>query len=447
MTRRRLLVRWPVAAFSAAVLVMLAPTTFGQSVLCTFDGDANGDQFGRAVSGAGDVTVGAVPVSEALQDPEEPTLAAPDEVFWKGALHTLSEAAAGQPERHRATLESWGSWVAKRDYRLALDSERRVLLIYPTTFSLDPPPDPDDKKRKRKKKSRKKRGEAERPEPIAHLVVELEVIERVFAHTDAFMPPPAAPKTRRGSSTSWTSGAVPSAQPDELPVLVWLTGAPDQRELLDTLTEQHDYLSSWFAGAGRAGFHLSRPLIGAWPHQGHDLEEWSPRHEMVNRLTRLLILQRYGRLPEWLSQGLAWQTELTLLESVYCFPRREEFVFATEHTGWSETLHARYRHRTKEPLDLDEVSAVGHGEFNLAFARRAWGSAEFLVRKHPEAVAKILADLAADREANNRKDLGGGRWSLIADYETPLDGQRAIIERHLGEDVFEEMTAFFRTGQ
>ena len=236
------------------------------------------------------------------------------------------------------------------------------------------------------------------------------------------------------------------AQPDALPVLFMLASADAMNVVRAHLAEGNEYLRAWAARAAENGFVLGKPLAGAWLVSGPGLEEYSPKNELVNRLTRLVLLQRYGRLPRWLSEGLAWQAENELLGSVYCFPRRNGFVFCTEHTGWGTVVQRRFAH-AKEGIALPDLARIRFdGEFSLTDSQCAWVASEFLVREHPDAIAPLLLALARDRDAHHRRDLGGGRWELIPDYESPLEVQAACFEEGIGPGVWTEVTEFVRKG-
>ena len=56
------------------------------------------------------------------------------------------------------------------------------------------------------------------------------------------------------------------------------------------------------------------------------MEEWSPDHEIVNRVAQLLFLRRFSQQSFWLQQGIAWCAEWGYDSSLYCFPYRHEFI-------------------------------------------------------------------------------------------------------------------------
>jgi hypothetical protein len=148
-----------------------------------------------------------------------------------------------------------------------------------------------------------------------------------------------------------------------------------------------------------------------------------------------------------LSQGLAWELEVELLKGIYCFPRRHQFVFASEHGGWDDRLASEFKRRADDPLKMRELCALTRERFDGAAALVAFGGASYLVRHHPESLVPLFEGLAADREAHGRRDLGGGRWEILPEYDAPPDVQSELMRAHVGDDVFQHMTTFFRLGK
>jgi hypothetical protein len=240
------------------------------------------------------------------------------------------------------------------------------------------------------------------------------------------------------------------AQRDALPVLVLVDGDEDLALLLDFLSARHADLGGWAeSGKEQAGFVLVAPLVGAWLTRGADLEEWSPLNELMNRLVRILVIQRYGRVPEWLSQGLAWDAERELMKGIYSYSRRHEFVWASEHTAWDSQLAGRFRRRDekKTPLEIAELAALSRAGFDAEAALLAYGGARFLTIHHPDSIAPLMAALERDREANSRLDHGDGTWTMVPDYEAPPATQAALLEELVVEDALVELTRFFKKGR
>lgn len=362
--------------------------------------------------------------------------------------------AALQTPTARATLLEWSAWCAQEEYHLLLDDSARVLLVTKKTA-----------------KSNRK---------------ELAMVGDVLARADRLFPMPSAPAqptpppappaqpepepepepgpdsgppglpglsggdAEASWQADWTEGVTLGAQRDALPTLVLVDGDEDLAKLLEFLAARHADLGAWIEEAkGQAGFVLVAPLLGAWLTHGADLEEWSPLNELVNRLLRILIVQRHGRVPEWLSQGLAWDAERELMKGIYSYSRRHEFVWASEHTAWDSQLagHFRQRDEEKEPLTMPELATLTRAGFDPEGALLAYGGARFLTIHHPDSIAPLMAALARDRETNCRKVHDDGTWTMVPVYEAPASTQAALLEEIVVENAMLEMTRFFKKGR
>jgi len=278
------------------------------------------------------------------------------------------------------------------------------------------------------------------------LQAKLKVVDRLLERADTLYPMPPAEVLPPPDPGTWNQGDTGEAYRNNLPILIELRDKQDVDFLLSRIEQDHEYIRSWAAGARKlSGFLLTKPLLGAWVIRGDGLEEWSPKHELVNRGTRMLLAQRYGRAPEWLSLGLGWQAEFDLFDTVYSFPGRRGFIFVTEHTDWDKTLRRMFRKR-EDPLLMTEILVSRSGRFQSEEATRSWGVAEFLVKRHPDALAPMLTALAKDMRKNGRRTEKGGGWSIVVDYEAPAEFQAELLRRYVGDDVMEELLQFMAEG-
>jgi len=411
---------------------------------------------------------------------QDPGLSAQDvDILWKGREHPVAELEGTLTGATYEDALGWARWARINGYTAALDDSARVLVLQPQG---------------RRPKPRSRGG----PAPLqarsgsdnTRLAQKLEHIDYVLGQADELFPmptsPPAAVASASGSAggngdsgdsdgpweeweqfgervdggasgsgdeavegyvwTEWSSGSSGAAPREHLPTLIELRDVVDQKTLLADLQREHPYIARWALGASKySGFLLSKPLVGAWLVSGDGLEEWSPKHELVNRTTRLVLARRHGLMPEWLSLGLGWQFEFNRFRTVYCYPRRDEFVFATEHSDWDKTLRQLFKKRDAD-LRMREILVERNAKYRGDDATRSWGVAEFLVRRHPDDLAGLLEAFSADRMQNGRTTKDDGTWELIADYETPGDLQSELMRTHLGEDVFDELLEFMRAG-
>lgn len=376
-----------------------------------------------------------------------------DEVLVRhdGRPYPIDELPEELGEAPRAAALAWAAWCAENEYRMELDESGRVLLITAT---------------KSKKASKLMR-----------------LVDKTTKRFDELLPPPppvtkaadGAPEDGAGGAdggdaagddenevdgegesgdewflpeTQWGTGTTPLDT--ETAVLFVLRDPRDQGKLLDELAAQHDYLAGWARGAkDLIGFVLESPLVGAYLENAPILEEWRPENELVHRLTELLFLRRFGRQPWWIQQGVAWTLEHDLEKGMYCFPYRNEFVYAVEHDAWPDSVRNLYKRKGKEvaPLDLELLSKWNRGSFQSVPAWTSFGATYYLIHEHGDALPAFLLDLRAYRDAHERKDNGDGTWTRIIDYEIPREALLERMQAHFGADVLTDAGQYLGKGK
>jgi hypothetical protein len=246
--------------------------------------------------------------------------------------------------------------------------------------------------------------------------------------------------------TTWVWGAEDVAPDTETVVFLVLLNDAHLAAALDFLAGAFDYLRGW-AQEARAftGFTLQQPLAGAFVEAASGQEEWDPAAEVVNRIAQLLALRRFGQLPYWATQGLAWQAEFALRGAVYCFPYRDEFVWATEHADWDKILAVHFQDR-KRKLTTSDFMGWRRGTYHDEPAKIAWGVMDTLRREHPKELPLILWELGAVRAAESRIPTGEGTWECDRAYEVPASEQERILTAHTDERLFRNLTRVFREG-
>lgn len=372
----------------------------------------------------------------------------PIEIEWRGEVHHADALPDGLEPGARAAIESWAPWMEAQRYRGGLSADGRVLLLVPAR---------------------------------SKIAKRLDLIERTSAHFDQALPlpkrrlaadktpepgnpapepagpdggtpadaaqtqDPAPQKPADGSwSYSWSDDGPP--RETETAVVLELGDRSDQALVIRHLAKEHPYLSA-FPAETVSGFSLERPLVASWLANEPENEEWSPDAELVHRTATLLFLRRFGQQPFWVQTGAAWNTEIALLDGVWCFPYRAEFIFAVEHSGWPTALGNMYAKRAKQPFRLDEVADWKRGTWDKDAALQSWGLAAWFATEHPGVLSEILEDLYEHRDKANRVDLGNGSWKRIPGWEVSVADQAAILERHLGPQVFEDVTEAFRNAR
>jgi len=366
-------------------------------------------------------------------------------VRWGARTLKLAELPADLPEAGRHALETWDEWCVASGYRMELDAAARVLLI-----------------------THPQNGRNERQMELAHQVIERFDRELPAPAERRVVPPPGAapsvaqetpepaagrppiPEDPEGEGEDdhpWKLRSTPAPQPETRAVTVtrWgLEPAPldaqtitllvvrnerDFRSLLAFLRKQYPDLETWSRSAkSLQGFVLPQPLAGCYVELAEGQEEWDPEHELVSRAARACLLRRFRELPNWITLGYAWHMEMALFDSVYCFPWRSEFVWATEHGAWRHEVGRRFESGELEP----DFLGWRRGTYLNELAQNSWGMTEYLLAKQPEALPELLEELRAFIEEHALLSDGPGSWRRDTDYQMPAADQQRILEQRLG---------------
>jgi len=143
-------------------------------------------------------------------------------------------------------------------------------------------------------------------------------------------------------------------------------------------------------------------------------------------------------------QGLAWEAEIAFDNSIFCYPYRKGFVYATEHTAWDNDLKRAFGDRENKPLAMEEFARWARGAYDETQGRLAWGFVHFLAGKKGDALASALEDLRVFRDVHDRKDGDNDTWTRIPGYQIPVEDQLAIFKKRFGDDVLDAASAAFR---
>ncbi len=204
-------------------------------------------------------------------------------------------------------------------------------------------------------------------------------------------------------------------------------------------------LAGWASAAGQGtGFALGEPLAAGWLETVETSEVWSPENELANRLTRLLTIERFGRQPQWVAQGLAWHVEIAVCKDVYCFPYRTGFVSKKEHKSWPKRLGELMAQRGDGAIEMKELSGWSRSSWNETSAALSWGAIELLVEHYPNELPKVLEAYRALRDTDGRNTAADGSWTVIPDYEIPAERELEVLGRELGVDFLVELGKFAR---
>ena len=379
--------------------------------------------------------------------------AAEDEasVNWKNKSYSISELPVSTGPTVAGTAKVWSDWVLEHDYQMHLSTDARVLvisrrknsaikrqlkLIDKTSKYFDkllPAPKKIEKEAADKPGPTKPSGDGDLPEdPEGGLVGWNE----------------AEPQKEGQTTWSYEWGASTFERDTETCLVFVAKDMEDYGSILDKLGSLHDYLKPWVpTGKSLTGFVLERPLAAAYIENVSGQEEWNPNNELVNRTAQMLFLRRFSQLPYWLVQGLAWHVEWELLEGLYCFPYRGEFVFAAEHTSWPAELKQRYKSKKPLTIEMSDFSEWRRGKFKPDPARVSFGFVSFLAREHKNELSGFAEGLRVFWEKDNRVDTGGGSWSRKVGYEISSANQQRMLREAFGNDVLEKAAKSLAKGK
>ncbi|MBI5363681.1 MAG: hypothetical protein HZA53_10920 [Planctomycetes bacterium] len=364
---------------------------------------------------------------------------------WKGKRVQLDKLPADVPAAAKLALETWLAWADEHGYRCDFDAQGRILLVSPDRGS-----GPDAKLKSIAKTETWFDQLLPAPPKPAEPAEARPAPKDAPIPEDPETPPPGAPKTdERPTSTTWSTtwGAGHGATDSITAVLFVLRDEADQSALIDALAARHAYLSGWSAVAKQqVGFVLEEPLCGAFVEKVRGQEEWDPEHELVHRAAQALCLRRFGQLPYWLQTAVGWEAEVALDGTLYCFPYRDEFVFAAEHGGWPNDLKSEFKDRDDRPLNIGEVALWTRGKFDGKCARKAWGLLHHAAGATKGKLSPLFAELARFRSEHDRRETGPNAWERIPGYEIPPHEQERMLKAHLGDDLFEAATRAFKKG-
>jgi hypothetical protein len=379
------------------------------------------------------------------------------EVHWRGGRHAPAELPAECPVAARQAAEAWTAWAGANDYRMDLDPAGRVLLISRAGNSqLDnqlilctrvvelfdqelPPP-----ALRLAPKPLVLEPEAP-PEPVVRPDTVPEDPEDPGGEDHPWTLEPTKPRPADRTSaepkvTVW--GAQDAPLDTETAVMLVVHDHVDLQAVLEHLSSTYAYLEGWAEKAGQQqGFVVGNPLVGAYVENFSGQEEWDPQHELVSRLARLLMLRRFGQQPIWVSYGYAWHIEQKLFQSVYCFPWRDEFVYAVEHSAWPREVRNRYQTRH---LAARDFLTWRPGKYVSEKAQAGWAFVEYLVARRHDELPALLEELRVKHLDDSRVKDGPSSWRRDVDYVIPVSQQEDLLEKHLGKAAMTDATNFAR---
>lgn len=379
-------------------------------------------------------------------------------VTWQGKAYTSATLPDKLGESQRKVVAQWEPWAKKAHYRMDFDNQGRVLLVTPEKSSryeahlkiiaraeawfdgVLPAPDRAPIKGLEKPVAKPAAAPAPPPEAIPE---------------DPEGPPPGAtppPKGAKGGKTSakstatggtWGAGNI---EPDkDTAVMLVVDNEKEYASVVEHLGTLQSYLKEWSVDAKKSlGFVLEQPLCGSYVENASGQEEWNPDHELLNRVTQLLLLRRFGQEPNWIVQGIAWEGEIAFDGALYCFPYRKEFIGVGEHTAWPSDVRNMFKSHADKALAIEDLAQWARGRWDVNAAKTGWGCVHFLASQPGAKLSPTLEELRQFRDMDDRRSKADGTWERVPGYEVPADTQLSILKKHYGPDVLKNAANFLR---
>ena len=355
-------------------------------------------------------------------------------VHFQGKQWALGALPAEFPPLAVQALELWAPWASEQGFRIEVAADGKALLLVHAKRSA-----------------------------TSQEWTKLQALEAFASKRLPYTPGPAtpapasapvAPASDEEDLEPWDDDPAekakgrPASGPAEMPkfglraaVFIECRDERDLEQLMPYLQKKNPRLERWIReSAGQlTGFALQQPLVAAWLVTGEGLEEYNPLNEFVHRALELDVLNRFGQQPYWLRHGLAWVAELELCGSVYCFPYRDEFVGVGEHGGWKPKFQA-LAEAASNGFVMANIAMLRRGTYSDNAAAMAWGTADFLMAGHGQALANAMLELdRVWRTEGIETDPSTGKWHTIDGYEVPQERQQALLEGQIGKDFLAKL--------
>ncbi len=386
----------------------------------------------------------------------QPAYAAGDvitlEFSWKGRTYSAGELPSQLDETSVEAIKTWTPWCQEHKYQMDLVADQRVLLIsrkgnkaVSKRLKLIDETEKEFDKILPAPKRQEKKDEGEESQPTAPK----DLPEDPEGGPVGFSPTrtgsgPAAPSW----SSSWGAGTWPVDS--ETCVMFVVKNEKEYGSLVRTIGEMEEYLAGWVDfGMTQTGFVHEKPLVGAYIENAEGVEEWDPENELVHRVAHMLFVRRFSSVqPFWLIQGVSWHLENAIRETIYVYPYRHEFVFATEHTAWPNDLKNIFEGRGATPIELHEVSEWRRGTYDGIRARVAFGLVNFLAKYHGDDLSAFAEGMRLHALTDSKEyEEDGVTWKFKPNYAISTEDQYRFVVENFGEFCLLDAAESFREGK
>ncbi|MCP3918460.1 MAG: hypothetical protein GY711_23185 [bacterium] len=297
--------------------------------------------------------------------------------------------------------------------------------------------------RKRKKKEKEERLANARPKQPPE-VIRRERLAQARRMFDDLLPKPAA---RKRSATLWGRD-VQRAQ-GEVPVLILVKDRADFVRVLDTVLASNQYLATYVNDVKQSkltGVIIENPFVGVTIQQPDVSEEHKPHHELVKRQIELLLFQRFGPLPFFAREGIAWCFEWGALGRLRTFTGRTDFIGVGDpaYLGWPEERSKLYERGSGlafvSDADLmEKLRAWRSDGYDDDLAAASFQLARCLLHRHSDKVSETLASWGAQTAEKRGSKTDSGGWLLDPDFVLAAED---LVEGLKGMHILESVRAF-----
>lgn len=370
------------------------------------------------------VSAAALPLGPPAAAPLAPAALATPTVLFEDKFHRVDKLPDDIRDSASEAIAKWTDFAEEQDFSMALSDDQALLFL-----------------------------SSDKPQMKARLKLVHEAQDR----TEVLLYGPSEAKVRKKARSK---GKVPEVTGSRGPAELPADAIPDHRGetisifefksraqlkiVLARLASEQEYIKSWLAEAdSHSGFTFEHPLVGAWL-ETTDQEEWDPRAELINRTSQLLLLREYGTMPWWLRMGVAWNIEHAMLDGLWCFPFRSEFVFVDEHGAWPNEIQTMFEDRDEYPVQPDEFIEWPLQTYNGQKGRVAFGMIHFLAEHHAEDLPKVFEAIRVSFLIGQTEVGPNDAWKRKPNYSLGTDEQLQILIENTRDDLMPQATTYFR---
>ena len=187
-------------------------------------------------------------------------------------------------------------------------------------------------------------------------------------------------------------------------------------------------------------------LVSVFVEEPKDVTRWNSGNALTHHLTRVLLAERFGRLPEWFCEGLACHMEKELTGRLSALPHRPRELERTTADGWDRELKARYNRDKQQSVSMVALARFRCLAWEETTLSEATGLIAFLAEHHTEELAPFTANLAMKVDiVCSGVDTDGSVNPLEGTYLTQTI-QAELLTKHFGPRVLDECARSFRSG-